>query len=75
MDDQIDIPAIWSEPKRNPLYVSLYDLVDAWDDERRWSPEPLRLKLEHAIVAHARVLLAMPDATFEELWQWLHDHS
>lgn len=69
------MPEVLVLKRRHPLYESLYELIDAWDDERRGVPESLRLKLEHAIVLHARVLLAMPDATFQEIWSWLNEHA
>lgn len=61
--------------RRNPLYESLYELIDAWDDERMGVHEFLRPKIECAIVSHARVLLAMPEATFQEIWSWLNEHA
>jgi hypothetical protein len=68
MGDNTDVGYVLK--KRNELYESLYDIFENWNESYCYTGDDGG-RVEQAIVTHARVLLAMPGASFDEIYQFL----
>ena len=60
--------------KQPTIYRTLYDLLDSWQ-ESYCSNADDGGHVEDSIVKHARCMLAMPDASLEEMLNWLLHNS
>ena len=68
MGDETEV--VYVPKKRNELYESLYDIFENWNESYCHTGDDGG-RVEQAIVDHARVLLAMPEASFDEIYQFL----
>jgi hypothetical protein len=64
---------VFNKPKAT-LYSTLYDLLEAWQESYCYSGDDGG-HVEDSIVSHARCMLAMPDASLEEMLDWLLHNS
>lgn len=62
--------SVYVSKKRNELYESLYDLFENWNESYCHTGDDGG-RVEQAIVEHARVMLAMPEASFDEIYEFL----
>lgn len=72
MDTELKPVEFRSPPKT--IYSTLYDLLDSWQESYCYAGDDGG-RVEDAIVIHARCMLAMPEASLEEMLDWLLHNS
>ena len=72
MDTELKPVGFGIQPKT--LYSTLYDMLDAWQESYCYSGDDGG-RVEDSIVSHARCMLAMPEASLEEMLKWLLHNS
>lgn len=71
-EDDVFGLAEYRPKKRNELYDSLYLLIKNWEESYCYTGD-CGGRTEEALLSHARILLAMPEASLKEIYQFLSD--